>query len=89
MTGSYPPPPKTPPADYYTSWYTVPAEVQLFGQALVSAGIFTTAQEVMDYWEKPHKWDPEHDIWHYLQRPGPDNASWELFVRKVEKALDG
>ena len=50
-------------------WANRQEEVIAFGRDLVTAGIFRTADQVQEYYEKPWGWDPEHAWWEAHGRP--------------------
>jgi hypothetical protein len=63
-------------------WFADPDEVLRFGTALVDADEFEKPRDVLEYIEKPWKWDPEHFQWAELGRPHEDaGLMWEKFVR--------
>jgi hypothetical protein len=66
-------------------WFADPNEVIEFAGILVRADWLDTAQEVLDYLEKPHKYDPEYELWVGCGRPDLDDQGWDWFARKLEE----
>lgn len=70
-------------------------EVLALGSALVLAGYLSTAEETLDYFTKPWKFEPLHEAWLALGRPGPEdgqpgwphppvaNLAWERFCAQA------
>jgi hypothetical protein len=59
------------------SWIHDPDEVLAFGHVLVDTGEIDTAKDVLYYFEKPHKWQPEYELWEKAGRPGDASvAGW-------------
>lgn len=52
---------------------------------LVSADWFTTAEEVLDYFDKPHRYQPEADLWIDAGRPSLDEPGWDLFAARLAR----
>jgi hypothetical protein len=74
----------TPPAGRWFDDYT---EIVKFGQVLYAADRFgePEAQSVLYYFEKPWKWDNEHDAW--VKRGQPIEAGqhdWDGFLHDTE-----
>jgi hypothetical protein len=62
--------------------------VQYFGSILVAADVLDTPHLVLDYFEKPHKWDPEFQLWDACNRPeSGEIVGWDWFVAKLAKAV--
>ena len=66
------------------NWADLSAEVFRFALALRHAGMMPDDED--EYWERPHKWEPEHARWVAAGEPrpgGPDDLAWERFVRSA------
>jgi hypothetical protein len=58
--------------------------VHWFGVVLVSAGVLHDVGGVLDYFEKPWKWNREYNLWHQVGEPTEDNPdSWDAFCLKA------
>lgn len=71
-----------PQPETETRWFDDPDQVHAFGGLLVAAGEFDTAQSLLDYIEKPWKWDRERDQWIAHGRPNAEDnpEQWQAFV---------
>lgn len=71
-------------------WFTDPGEVLTFGFVLSEADMLDTADDVLYYIDKPHKWDELHEEWIRLDRPrAPEKApnassAWKAFIEHAE-----
>jgi hypothetical protein len=66
-------------------WYENHATLVEFGRAMAKVDSWD-ANEVLDFMEKPWKWEPEFKDWNARGRPrGPDDDGWELFAKAMEK----
>ena len=70
------------------NWADLSAEVFRFALALRGAGLMPDDED--EYWERPHKWEPEHARWVAAggppppENPGaPQELAWERFVRSA------
>lgn len=74
--------PMPQPTTDTTRWFDDPDQVLAFGGLLVAAGEFDTAQSLLDYIEKPWKWDRERDQWIAHGRPNAEDnpEQWQAFV---------
>jgi hypothetical protein len=66
-------------------WYASYPNVIGFAGILVRANELDSATEVLDYLEKPHKWDPEYELWVGCGHPDLDDQGWNWFTRKLEE----
>jgi hypothetical protein len=66
-------------------WTTNHTELLRFAHVLVDAGSLTDAKEVLYFFEKPWKWDQEHQIWDGCHRPDTERGDWSWFVRKLDR----
>ena len=46
-----------------TRWYSHEDQVVAFGRDLVTADVISTTTGLLEYFEKPHAWNREHDWW--------------------------
>lgn len=60
----------TKPRVVVVPWYTDVGSVAEFGRVLEASGVFRGRGEVLDYVEKPWKWQPERLAWVVAGRPG-------------------
>jgi hypothetical protein len=75
----------TPP---HPVWYADPDQVLQFARVLVRADHLDSIDHVLDYFEKPYNWDPEHAKYVEQGSPWPDAfmgtgaeyARWDRFV---------
>jgi hypothetical protein len=51
-----------------------------FVQAMLAAGDFSQSGDLMDFIEKPQKWNPEYDRWVELGRPNEDAETFQDFI---------
>lgn len=61
-------------AEYWTSQY---AEVVAFGRDLLRGGILEDADDLQEYYEKPHHWNSEYAWWDSHGRPDTVEAWYE------------
>jgi uncharacterized protein YdaT len=54
-----------------------------FANAMVDAGWFETAKDVIYYIEKPHKWAKEFQTWDELGRPQFGDTKWADFLNAM------
>ena len=66
-----------------TEWWEDRSYVTEFGRLLYEADILDIAPLIMDYFEKPWKWTPEHEAWVALDRPTPEGGDWDRFIRET------
>lgn len=59
-----------------------------FASILIFADWLTEANDVLDFFEKPHKWDREHQAWTAAGMPGPQDRGWEAFCATLEHDQD-
>ncbi|MBO0879034.1 MAG: hypothetical protein J2P17_01345 [Mycobacterium sp.] len=72
-------------------WAMNEKKVLAFSAILAAAGALDTAQDAIDYFTKPYKFDDLHDAWEQLDQPRPpepgkntDRGAWEAFIAHVE-----
>lgn len=74
-------------------WYADARQVLAFAHVLNDADRLDTIDHVLDYFEKPWDWDPEHAKWveHGSPYPRPDpltdaegRAKWDTFVEALD-----
>jgi len=55
--------------------------------ALNEAGWFENPREVIDFFEKPWKFDPEWILWESTGKPTADDdeGAWGWFIKKLEQ----
>lgn len=53
---------------------------------LVDLQALDSAEDVVDFLEKPWKWETERDAWISADRPHPTDAGWELFTARTQRA---
>lgn len=52
---------------------------------LAAADYLTTAQDVVDFLDKPWKWETERTLWLEAGSPQPDTPSWDLFDKRLQR----
>ncbi|MGB8379768.1 MAG: hypothetical protein WCG47_00740 [Dermatophilaceae bacterium] len=62
-----------------------PTETVSVARMLIDAGWLHTPADVVDFFSKPHKWQPEADTWRNCGSPDPDTNGWALFVARLDK----
>jgi hypothetical protein len=68
-----------------SEWTQDLAEVVVFGHVLVDTNQLDIARDVLDYFEKPHKWQPEHELWEEAGRPhGASDKGWDEFLHRLD-----
>ena len=60
--------------DTTPAWHTDQQQVLDFARILAAADAVTTAADALDYFERPHRFDPEHSLWTRSGRPRPPSA---------------
>jgi hypothetical protein len=67
------------------TWTDDFAEVVVFGHVLVTTNELDDARSVLDYFEKPHKWQPEYELWIEAGRPREaSDAGWAQFTHNLQ-----
>jgi len=66
-------------------WFARQAETLGFARVLVAAELLDTPEAVLDFFEKPYRYDPEHQIWDVCRRPTSGSIGWNWFIRKLEQ----
>lgn len=67
------------------AWAGDHAELLELARALVAAEWLTNADEVLDFMEKPHKWDSCRQAWVTSGRPTLESAGWEMFTARLRR----
>jgi hypothetical protein len=58
-------------------WTTNYGEIVAFGRVLAEVGEFITLDDLLYYFEKPHKWSNDHESWVAAGRPQmPEAMDW-------------
>lgn len=70
------------------AWHDNAAAVYAFATVLHSADWFFTPADVLDYFEKPYKWDPEHRAWNAAGSPTDEDAGWLAFTEQLANLHD-
>lgn len=52
---------------------------------LIAAGILDTAADVLYFFEKPAKYEPEAQAWDRAGRPYAEDPQWELFAARLDR----
>lgn len=61
------------------------SEVLRFARVLNNAEEFDNPNEVLYYFEKPYKWDKEHDQWTEFEEPyDEDDENWGDFIEYLD-----
>lgn len=53
---------------------------------LVTAGWLESATDVVDFFRKSRKWDPQIELWRSCGSPALGDAGWDLFTQRLERA---
>ena len=69
-------------------WVTSEDEVWELGNDMVSAGIITTLEGLLGYFEKPWRWDLEHEWWVANGRPD-SGGIWQDGIDAEFEVSDG
>lgn len=67
-----------------TTWYADHSTLVGFAHILTAADKFPATTDVIDYFDKPWKWDPDHALWAAAGRPAPDTDP-----NRWQQLLDG
>ncbi|OBG15012.1 hypothetical protein B7435_23920 [Mycolicibacterium peregrinum] len=79
--------PQTTDAAHASSWSDFSRPVWDFAQVLRAADLMPSDED--EYWGKPHKWDPEHQLWDAAGCPcepdggEPMSLGWRRFLDAV------
>lgn len=69
-------------------WFDDPDEVTDFARHVL-AELFWGPREkvdiIIDYFEKPWKWDELHGVWALYGAPGFDDAQWDSFTEEADR----
>ncbi len=57
-------------------------------RTLVAGDVLGSLEDVLDFLEKPHKWQPELDLWANAGSPQPDTPAWALFEARLRRHLE-
>lgn len=65
-----------------TAWYADHSTLVGFAHILTAAGALTTAEEAIEFFDQPWKWDKEHVLWTDAGRPAPDTDAdrWQQLL---------
>jgi hypothetical protein len=64
-----------------TPWYADHDELVHFANVLVDTDWFESPRGVVYFFEKPWKWEPQHQLWEQSGRPASDaGATWDAFI---------
>jgi hypothetical protein len=66
-------------------WVNDSTEVLAFAHVLTDAGHLNDIQDALYFFEKPHKWEREHEIWNGCDRPTHGDEGWDWFLRKLDR----
>lgn len=61
------------------------AETRAVARMLLDADYLSTAEEVLYFFGKPHKYQEEASSWHRAGRPEPEDPGWEMFTARLER----
>jgi hypothetical protein len=68
-------------------WTTDHTELCRLAAVLLYTRPDTTPLAVLEFFERPWKWEPEHQIWVDCGRPdNSEDAGWESFVARLDAA---
>jgi hypothetical protein len=65
-------------------WYDDVHKVAEFAEILNDAGEFDNIQDVVDYFNKPRRWNGEHAAWLELDSPEEEDDNWSEFTDFLE-----
>lgn len=69
---------------HLTVWFQHSDERNTFARVLVEAGLVPDVDGILDFYEKPYKWDDDYALWVRFGRPtSDDEIVWEKFVDEV------
>ena len=57
--------------------------VRHFAYVLDDANAFATKDDVLDYFERPWRWDEAYRIWVGLGKPRDDDNDWQQFCDHI------
>jgi hypothetical protein len=70
------------------AWFEYAAERNAFARVLVESGQVSDTEDVLYFYEKPHKWDEEYDLWVRFGRPTVDDeVVWNSFLNELDKEI--
>lgn len=69
-------------------WITDRAQLCDAAQMLAEAGYLDSAQDVVDFLEKPWKWQDERALWLEAGSPLSDTEQWALFAQRLKNRDD-
>lgn len=64
-------------------WWEDQNELVEFAKVLYEAGSITEAGHVINYMEKPWKWQYEHRLWKSFGKPSLDDEEFNNFLREL------
>lgn len=67
------------------TWTENRLEVGQVARMLVDAEVLSSARDVVDFLEKPWKWEPERALWLSAGRPRVGEPGWELFAARLDR----
>jgi hypothetical protein len=74
--------------DTTTAWETDHGTLVLFADVLVTTGCLIEPREVVDFFDRPHKWSPEFHAWHRNGSPrGAEDHGWDDFLAALTVLL--
>lgn len=66
-------------------WSDGRGELAAVARMLVDVEVLESAIDVVDFVEKPWKWEPEREAWVGAGRPGREDPGWDLFAARLER----
>lgn len=68
------------------AWTTDLAELVAFASVAIDAALIEdTAKDMLYFFEKPQKWEPEHELWVNANRPVIGDDGWPFFCRQLDR----
>ncbi|MGD9622247.1 MAG: hypothetical protein AB7G47_19660 [Mycolicibacterium sp.] len=70
-------------------WFADHSTVVSLAHVLVATDTLSSPTDVIDYFEKPHRYTSEYQIWHSCGRPSTQHPQWAVFADLLDAHHDG
>lgn len=66
-------------------WYDDRERLRAFASVLVDEYILRGTPDVLDFIEKPWKWNEEFTIWQKWEYPQKGDSNWDIFLEELSQ----
>jgi len=65
-------------------WFDQQDTRNRFARVLWESDLLNSGEDILDFYEKPYKWDEEFLIWLSYGSPDSESLAWDDFLAKVQ-----